>query len=345
MSEQLGVGTALVLLGGFLNGSFFVPMKRMPLWRWENTWLFYSIIAMIIAPCAAAMATVPHLAAVYHNTSWPTLVWVALFGFGWGIGSALFGLGVARVGMGLGFGIILSLSASVGSLVPMVVLHPDQLRTPQGYTVMAGVALVILGTVFCAMAGQRREHEQEKSAGSSGTGTGHGGFGLGLIICILSGIFSPMLNFSFISGQELQQRSLSAGAAFAVSTYPIWSIALGSGFLANAGYCFYLLRKNRSWPVYRTSGAPGGYWLGAALMGFLWFGGIAAYGMGAAALGGLGAVVGLPVFVAMNIIVGSVWGAVTGEWAGASRRSYAYSWAGICALLVAIFVISRGGSA
>jgi L-rhamnose-H+ transport protein len=79
-------------------------------------------------------------------------------------------------------------------------------------------------------------------------------------------------------------------------------------------------------------------------MGILWFGGIAAYGMGANALGGLGGVVGWPVFVAMNIITGNVWGAVTGEWAGVSRGSYAYSWAGICALLVAIFVISRGGA-
>ena len=153
-----------------------------------------------------------------------------------------------------------------------------------------------------------------------------------------------MLNFSFVFGQELQQRSLSTGSALAVSTYPIWSVALSAGFLANAAYCFYLLRKNRSWPVYWTSAAPGGYWLGAALMGILWFGGIAAYGMGANALGGLGGVVGWPVFVAMNIITGNVWGAVTGEWAGVSRGSYAYSWAGICALLVAIFVISRGGA-
>ena len=339
MGTQLGWGLTLVILGGFLNGSFFVPMKRMSLWRWENTWLIYSLVSMIIAPWVAALAAVPHLMTVYHNTGWPTLIWVALFGLGWGIGSTLFGLGVARVGMGLGFGIILGITASVGSVLPMVVWHPDQLRTAQGRTVMAGVALVILGTVFCGLAGQRRE--KEKLGGASASG--RTGFGLGLIICILSGIFSPMLNFSFVLGHQLQQRSTSAGAAFAVSTYPIWSIALSSGFLANAAYCLYLLRRNRAWPVYWTSGAPGVYWLGAILMGLVWYGGIGAYGMGAAALGSLGGVVGWPVFVAMNIIVGNVWGAATGEWRGASRGSYGHSWAGICALLIAIFVISRGG--
>jgi L-rhamnose-H+ transport protein len=341
MEAQLGWGIALVVLGGFLNGSFFVPMKRMPMWRWENTWLIYSLIAMIIAPWGAAMATVPHLTAVFHDTGWPTLIWVALFGLGWGIGSTLFGVGVTRVGMGLGFGIILGITAAVGSLVPMVVLHPEQLHTSRGYTVMAGIVLVILGTVFCGIAGQRRE--LEKSAKSSGGR--HAGFGLGLVICILSGIFSPMLNFSFVFGQPLQQKSLAAGAALAVSTYPIWAVALSAGFLANAVYCSYLLRKNRTWPVYWTSGAPRSYLLGAAAMGFLWFGGVAAYGMGATAMGGLGGVIGWPVFVAMNILTGNFWGAATGEWAGTSRSSYAYLWAGICALLIAIFVISRGGAA
>ena len=28
-------GVAWVLLGGILNGSFVLPMKRMPVWRWE----------------------------------------------------------------------------------------------------------------------------------------------------------------------------------------------------------------------------------------------------------------------------------------------------------------------
>jgi hypothetical protein len=80
-------------------------------------------------------------------------------------------------------------------------------------------------------------------------------------------------------------------------------------------------------------------------MGFLWFGGIAAYGMGATELGSkMGAAVGWPLFVASNIIVGNIWGAVTGEWTGAGRRAYSYAFAGIGVLVIAIFVIARGGT-
>ena len=42
----------------------------------------------------------------------------------------------------------------------------------------------------------------------------------------------------------------------------------------------------------------------------------------------------------MIIITANLWGAITGEWAKASRRSFAYSWVGMGVLLAAIYVIS-----
>lgn len=339
MSEHIGSGIALVLIGGVLNGSFALPMKHMPAWRWENTWLPYSFVGMIMVPWMFAMATVPQLASVYHQATWPTLLTVALFGFGWGVGSTLFGLGIRRVGMALGFAIILGLTASLGSLLPLAVLHPQQLVGRQGHALITGMVLVVLGVVFCSIAGRRREREVRASA----QGDAHSGFAWGLVICIFSGILSAMLNFSFVFGKELQQLTLSLGSSATLSANPIWSLALTAGFIANAGYCAYLLQRNRTWHVFAAPEIPVGYWLGAAVMGLVWFGGIAVYGMGAAALGALGGIVGWPLFMAMVIVAANLWGAVTGEWAGASRRSYAYSWAGIAALLLAIYVISRGG--
>ncbi len=341
MATHLGWGIFLVLLAGLLNGSFYAPAKRLHLWRWENTWLIYSIFGMLVIPWVLALGAIPHLMSVYHQTPWPTLLLIAVFGLGWGIGSVFFGLGVARVGIALGFGIILGIIAIVGAIIPVLVKDPAQLWTPQGHALLAGLGLVILGTIFCALAGHQREKDKQASAPT----VMRAGFALGFIICILSGIFSPMLNFSFVFGKGLQDRSLSAGAPFSMASYSIWAVALIAGFAANATYCLYLLFKNRTFGVYRTSGAPGGYWGLAALMGLLWFGGIAAYGMGATELGSkMGAAVGWPLFVATNIITGNVWGAVTGEWTGAGRRSYGYAFAGIGVLVIAIFVIAHGGT-
>ena len=340
MTDKFGLGLWLVLLGGILQGSFALPMKRMPGWRWENTWFIYSIAAMLVLPWAIAFATVPHFGQVLGETHSEALAEVALFGFGWGIGSTLFGLGISRVGIALTFAIVLGITASLGSLLPLIVLHPDQLFTRQGYALLAGLAIVILGIGMCSAAGHRRERELSTQA----VKVAGAGFWLGLVICVFSGVFSAMLNFSFVFGKELQQNSLAAGATSAMASNLVWAVALSAGFVVNAGYCVYLLQKNRTWQILSQKNIPALYWLGATLMGVVWFFGITAYGMGATDLGPLGAALGWPVFMAMNIITANVWGVLSGEWKGSSRLTYAYSWAGISVLLVAVYTISHASS-
>ncbi|HEY6290028.1 MAG TPA: L-rhamnose/proton symporter RhaT [Terriglobia bacterium] len=340
MGSAVGIGLTFVLLGGLLQGSFTLPMKRMPGWRWENTWFVYSVAAMLVMPWLLVIASVPSTAAILRLASPESLVKVALFGFGWGVGSVFFGLGITAVGMGLGFAIILGLTASIGSLLPLVVLEPQRLFTRQGYALILGLVLVIAGILLCALAGSRREQEKAPALAPSGRSR----FWLGLLICTLSGVFSPMLNFSFVFGKNLQQLTLQFGAKPAMATNLVWAVALSAGFVANAGYCVYLLSKNATWGLLRQRDTPIAYWLGSVLMAFLWFAGIAIYGVGASDLGSLGGVIGWPLFMAMIIIAANLWGAATGEWTGARRSTYAFSWSGIGFLLVAIYVISRGSA-
>ena len=112
MGGQIGLGIAIVVLAGILNGSFAAPMKRMHGWEWENSWLLFAISGLLILPWLIAFATVPHLLAVYSASSTSTLVKVIVFGLTWGAGSTLFGLGINRVGMALGFALILGITAS-----------------------------------------------------------------------------------------------------------------------------------------------------------------------------------------------------------------------------------------
>jgi L-rhamnose-H+ transport protein len=339
MSESIGLGLGLVLLGGLLQGSFALPMNRMRAWHWENIWLVYAVAGFVVIPWALVGATVPSFTNVLHRASGTTLAEVAVFGFGWGVGSTLCGLGIKRVGMALSFAIILGITASFGSLLPLVVLQPGNLMTRQGHALMAGLLLVILGISLCALAGHRREREL-----SQATQFGGSGFWWGLVICVLSGIFSPMLNFSFVFGKELQKLTILSGAKPAMASNLIWAVALTAGFIVNAGYCVYLLQKNRTWGLLIQKDIPSLYWLGATLMGILWFAGIAVYGIGAADMGALGAVMGWPLFMAIIIITANLWGAMTGEWKGTSKGTYIYSLGGIAVLVVAIYVISRGGA-
>jgi len=341
MGHQIGWGLMLVFVGGMLNGSFAAPMKRLAAWRWENTWLVYAVTGLLILPWVIALATVPHLPGVLQQSSGAVLAKVALFGFAWGIGGLLFGQGIARVGLALGFAVILGITSSFGSLLPLAILHPDQLGTRQGLALIAGTLIMALGLVFLAVAGKRREREQ---ASSGATTSGSSGFAAGLVICIFSGVFSSMLNFAFVFGEEMRQLSLRAGASTAMSGNGIWALAVSTGFLANGAYCVYLLNRNHTWGVFREKSAGAGYTMGAALMGVLWYSGLVVYGMGTDALGSLGRIVGWPEFMSIDIIAGILWGFLGGEWKGASRTALAYCLAGIAVLFLAIGTISFGNA-
>jgi L-rhamnose-H+ transport protein len=335
MGHQLGLGLLLVFAGGMINGSFGAPLKKLSAWRWENSWLIYSLSGLLILPWLVAFATVPSLPGVFQNSSPSVMVKVALFGFAWGIGGLLFGMGMERVGLALGFALILGITSSFGALIPLAILHRDQLWQRPGIALMAGTVVMSLGLVLLAMAGKRRERDR------AATST-HSNFAVGLVICFLSGIFSAMLNFAFVFGEEMRQLTLHAGASPAMSGNAIWALGVSCGCLPNAAYCLFLLNKNRTWSVYKEGGSRIGYTLGAALMGVLWFSGIMIYGVGADVLGVLGGIVGWPVFISTAIIAGNLWGFLGGEWKGASRTALTYCLSGIAILFFAIIVISMG---
>jgi L-rhamnose-H+ transport protein len=338
MGEHIAWGMAVVIFAGLLNGSFAAPMKRMTAWRWENTWLTFAVSGLLIFPWLITTWTIPHLRDVYAGATTPTLAKVFIFGVLWGVGAMLLGLGISRVGLALGFSIILGITASFGALIPLAVLHPEELFAKRGLALWAGSAIMIVGLIFLAIAGSHRERESGVAGGAP-----RSGFTIGLIICIFSGLFSSLLNFAFTFGDELRVRALAEGATATMASNPIWALAVSGGFVANAAYCLYLLQKNKTWSVYGERNTSV-YWPLGALTGLLWFGGTLTYGSGAAILGTLGGEIGWPVFMVVDIIAGLFWGMITGEWKAASRRTMKYCWTGVAILMLAIAVISVGSA-
>jgi len=338
MAPDVGTGLIGVLAGGIFNGSFVAPIKLMRRWSWETSWLVYSVSSLLIIPWVFALLTIPRLGELYRSADPSTVLTVLGYGFGWGIGSVLFGIGVNRMGLAVGYGIILGLLAPIGTFYPLIMLHPERLWTAQGRALMIGTAIVLCGIVLCARAGKLRENASGMPPAGAAGGSS---FTSGLVICILAGVFSPMLNFTFVFGEPLQSRAIAFGASPSMASNAIWPLALTAGVLANAGYCIYLLNRNRSWKEFR--GAEGNHWFFGCLMGALGFASFLIYGLGATALGSLGGIVGWPLFMSMSLITSNLLGAFSGEWRGAPAVAWRYSMGGITLLIVAITVIARGG--
>jgi L-rhamnose-H+ transport protein len=338
MDDQILLGAGLVLFAGFLQGLFAVPMKFARRWNYENIWFVFAFTGLVVFPWLLTLATVPRLGGVYRLTSTKTIVEVAGFGLCWGAGATLTGLGLNMLGIGLGLAIVLGLSASVGSLIPLLVLTPGKLATSQGHLYLFGTAVMLAGIAIASRAGSLRD--SGKKPDNSGQGvTVKGSFVAGLTVAIFAGLLSSMLNFSYAFGTE------ALLAARRVGVSPIWmsnvvaAPATTGGFVANCLYCAYLLRKNstlgRFWiPELRIN------WLYGTLMGAFWFGGLAVYGVGVYRMGSFGTVVGWPLLMGTIIVTSNAAGIFTGEWSGTGTRIRIYLAAGMIIILLALWILA-----
>jgi L-rhamnose-H+ transport protein len=334
--NQSGFGLLLIFVAGAMNGSFTLPMKFTRHWAWENTWFAWTIFALGLFPVTLTLLTVPALSQVYVQAGHGPWLLAGAFGAGWGISQVFLGLAVNELGMALSFSVILGISAAVGSIVPLIQLHPDQVLQRDGIVTLCGVALVLVGVGIAAVAGRHRE--KALTSASFATVGRQASISKGLCFATISGLGSALVNLGLAFGEPLKDVARQFGAAEIWSPNAVWLPFMVAGGFPNFLYCIYLLRRNRTAPEFNKSGT-GFYWALAAVMAFLWFGGIVMYGVGARKMGDLGPVLGWPVFMSIIVLTGTVWGIATGEWRGAGKRPLWLLGLGVAVLVVAIFVL------
>ncbi len=337
---QILVGIGFALLGGMLQGAMLWPMKFMDNWDWENTWLGFSVAAYLLAPWVLALWSVPHLLEALSQVSTRALGLTFLFGLGWGLGTVLFGLGIAIVGLGLGYAIIMGLTVSLGTLVPLAALTPQEVFSRRGLVLVVGVAAIIAGTSLCSYAGKLREKRLGMAVPQRGTML-RLSYRVGLVMCVGAGVLIPGGNLALAFGSEVTQQARALGATPLRSVNALWAIATFPLFLCSSAYCLFLLRRNGTFAKFRRP-QTGHYWLLVIGMGAVQMAGIAFYGFGAASLGVLGTSIGFSILMSSMIITANALGLLSGEWKGAGGRPANLMAAGLVILTGAIFLIGYG---
>jgi L-rhamnose-H+ transport protein len=328
MTASFASSFALVCLGGVLTGIFAAPMKYLLRWRWENIWLVYAFCAQVAIPTLVIAAVVPGLAGVYASVPTSSLLLILLCGYLWGVGSVTFGIGVDRLGMGLGFSLIIGISTLLGTLLPFFMAGELQLRVAvfgSGFTLLLG------GVALAGVAGVRRERDQ------AGTGSRVLPYASGLVICTISGILSSLFNIGMVVARPVQERAAAGGAPAWAAGDAAWPLFLFGGFLANATWCGYLLKKNGTAALYRAGGWR--EWAGSVAMGAAWIGGVLAYGAGAWSMGALGPVLGFPVFTSLMVLCAYAAGRVAGEWRGVLPGTQRWMNAAIALSVLSLFLL------
>ena len=332
------IGFLLLTIAGLMNASFTVPMKFTRRWAWENTWLVWTVFALLLLPPVVTLFTVPDLVEIYRISGIAQLLCVMAFGAGWGLAQVFFGIAVDEIGIALTFSLVLGTSAAVGGLIPMLRLHPDKLYTPAGHTLLLGIATVLLGVAICAVAGRLRE-----SAKPIATGKQRENVTVGLILAILCGCGAAFVNFGLAFGAPLIEMAARHGASQVGAVNAVWLPVMVAGAVPNLLYCLYLLNRNSSARNFARGGFS--HWILAFVMAIFWFGSTLLYGASVSWLGPLGAVLGWPLFMSLIVIAASLLGIVTGEWKHSGRWPLAIQLTGVATLILAIFILARASQA
>jgi L-rhamnose-H+ transport protein len=344
MELSVFIGLALTLLSGTMMTCAIVPMKFARAWKWENIWLLYIGFGQVVFPLLLIYLTAPHAWAVFASAKPSALAAAALFGLGWGIGNVLSGIGYTMLGVGLGLTIILGLTASLGSLIPLLVLYPERLASPAAVALYFGVVVMVAGLILCYHAGNLRQAQRsqhETSGGADLQSFGKGDLRTGVLICIASGILSSMLNLAFIFGDDIRTTGLRMGMSGIAAVNTLWLPIFLFGFVPTLVYCIYLFVRNDSWRAFaQPASAPN--WFIGMLMGLLFVTGLSLYGIGSLRLGTMGPVLGFPVYTSAMVLSANAAGFLTGEWRGSPRSAYVYELLGILLLIGSIVVIAAG---
>src|ERR1700730_12095325 len=147
-----------------MAGDCMLPLKFTRQWRWENTWLIFTLVSLVVLPWTLALSLVNHLFQTYNWVTASQFVAPILFGAGWGIAQVLFGISIQRLGLVLAYAIVVGLGTLLGTLVPLFVPHRAQVGRTLLIPVLAGIVVMLIGIALSAWAGQMREHCREAVA-------------------------------------------------------------------------------------------------------------------------------------------------------------------------------------
>jgi L-rhamnose-H+ transport protein len=328
VSQSFWVGIALIIFAGLMAGNCMLPLKFNRKWHWENTWLIFSLVSLVVLPWTLALILVNHLFQTYSSLAAAQFVTPILFGFGWGIAQVLFGISIQRLGLALAYAIVVGLGTLLGTLVPLFVQHRAQVDKTLLIQVLAGIAVMLIGIAFSAWAGQIREHHQEVGASSRPLRQ----YRVAVLMAVLCGLLAPMLNYSFAFGQDIAVAAVHLGNSEVRAAYAVWPIGLAGGLLPNLGYSVYLVRRNRSGGLFQAA-CPDVVW--PLLMAILWMGAFALYGMSTSYLGRFGTSIGWGLFQIFMIMTATLSGVFTGEWKLAPRSAR---------VLLALSILCLGGA-
>jgi L-rhamnose-H+ transport protein len=343
---HLLAGFVRALLAGVTMGFAGWSIKWVRVWKWENFWLVYSVVSMIIAPFALAYCLLPSLSHVYVSLTAREILLPFGLGILWGFAQLGGGICLYRLGVAVQGAVMNGVGVAVGTLAPLLMLHRNALLQNSGLLILLGIAATLSGVTLCGWSGYRREEQtrsQGRGAGFSSnesamaqTGSTPKQYILYLAIAVGSGVLSSLLNIALAYSSGIMNKVVAEGGAASWAPFAVWPIALLGGSIVSVLYCVYLLSKNKTWGCFNQRYSEIIY---PTLTAIMWMGGIALYSSATTLLGTLGVSIGFALFTITMIICNQLVALFTREWHLMQRNTYRSFYIGITCLVLSVIAV------
>ena len=341
------VGFLEIFLAGLLGGFAPLSLKFIRRFAYEHWGLVSSLVGFLIVPWTMLFFICPDVPGALRAIPLRAFLVGNALSAAWGVANILYCICLVRIGFSLTHGILSGIAIPAGVITPMILKGSGVFAdapgpfSRSGLVILLGVAMMLAAVVLVSKAGFGREN----AAGGGNQGKRRGGtFLAGLAMCVIAGLASIGISFSFVYTQE------AIGAAFVAhgteagkASAAVRVVTLLGGALVNVLYPVFLLFHNRSWGVFVADGGRREILL-AIPFGAIIIVSMVMTSVGMALLGALGPSIGFGVNQAMQIVGSQSVGFLFGEWHGVPRRYIRTMAVAIALLLAAVAVIAYGNA-
>lgn len=332
------IAILLIFFAGIMNGSFALPTKYVPKWKFENIWLNFAIWAFILLPWSVALYSEPRIFQIYAQAPLDLYLATIICSMIFGIGQICFATAIKMIGMGLAFTINLGIGIGLGFALPLIVQYPQKIPTLFGCITLTGTALSIIGLIIASYAGILRDRYRNTKTPLLQSSKTKQPSGIGTILAIIAGLGSASQNFVFSYTQSLQSLALDMGANHFAATNIIWPGFLLCAVIPYLLYMLYLHYKNSSFSAYRQPHI-GNYYFLTIMMSVFSYGSLLIYSKAAQLIGDLGPVIGWPIFMTLIILVSNFWSWRYREWQNCGKQAENMMKIGIVFLSIAVTIL------
>lgn len=330
-------GVLFAIFAGLMLGLYALPEKFTKDYEFENTWSMFFAINTFVVPNIAAFLLIDGFTDVLAAIPTNILIAMVISSVAWGIGAMMWGKAINYIGLSLGFSIFIGTIILVGSLIPFFINGLPE--TNVFYTILAGLAVVLVGVMANGKAGIIRQKDEEKSA-EAGDSKG-GSVVTGILIAVVGGLLATGFSFANSYGAEIIDKASQAqGNASWKSAIAVMYVIYMAGGVAIALYFAQQLTAKKLWGKFKTPHLANNL-LMTTIMGVFNFAASVTFAYAAFKLGKeLGGSVGYAIFNTACVVTAIVSGLITKEWVKASSKAKNSLYLGLTCMVVGIIVIA-----